>query len=60
VRLDPSAPREAQLAAGTRRFAEANRYHFRIPVIGLAVLGTLAGISYRWRRKPQLTTRMEG
>lgn len=51
VRLDPAAPRAAQLAGGTRRFVEANRYHFRVPVVGLAVLGTLAGLSYRWRRR---------
>jgi hypothetical protein len=51
VRLDPAAPREAQLAAGTRRFVEANRYHFRVPVVGLAILGTLAGLTYRWRRR---------
>jgi hypothetical protein len=51
VRLDPAAPREAQLAGATRRFAEANRYHFLIPVVGFAILGTLAGLAYRWRRK---------
>jgi hypothetical protein len=50
VRLDPTVPREAQLATGTRRFVEANRYHFRIPVVGFALLGTLAALSYRWRR----------
>lgn len=61
VRLDPAAPRAAQLAGGTRRFVEANRYHFRVPVIGLAVLGTLAGVSYRWRRrKAQPTNSTEG
>jgi hypothetical protein len=47
VRLDPAAPRDAQLAAGTRRFVEANRYHFLIPVIGCGILGTLAGLTYR-------------
>ena len=51
VRLDPAAPREAQLAGATRRFAEANRYHFLIPVVGFAILGTLAGLAYGWRRK---------
>lgn len=51
VRLDPAAPREAQLAGATRQFAEANRYHFLIPVVGFAILGTLAGLAYGWRRK---------
>jgi hypothetical protein len=51
VRLDPAKPREAQLAGGTRRFVEANRYHFRIPVIGFAILGTLAALTYRWQRR---------
>jgi hypothetical protein len=51
VRLDPAAPREAQLAGGTRRFVAANRYHFLIPVVGFGLLGTLAGLAYRWRRK---------
>jgi hypothetical protein len=51
VRLDPSSPRDAQLAGGTRRFVEANRYHFLIPVIGCGLLGTLAGLTYRWRRR---------
>jgi hypothetical protein len=51
VRLDPAAPREAKLAAGTRRYAERNRYHMVIPVVGFAVLGTLAGLTYRWNRR---------
>jgi hypothetical protein len=59
VRLDPAAPREAQLAGGTRRLVEANRYHFLVPVLGCAVLGTLAGLAYRWRRKRQTTARDE-
>jgi hypothetical protein len=50
VRLDPAAPREAQLAGGTRHFAEANRFHFLIPVLGCVILGALAGLTYRWRR----------
>ena len=53
VRLDPAAPRDAQLTAGTRRFVEANRYHFLIPVTGCGILGTLAGLTYRWRRRKQ-------
>lgn len=51
VRLDPAAPREATLAAGTRQFAEKNRYHMVIPVVGFALLGTLAGLTYRWNRR---------
>jgi hypothetical protein len=56
VRLDPAAPREAQLAGGTRRFVEANRYHFLIPVIGCGILGTLAGLTYRWQRRKRQAT----
>jgi hypothetical protein len=56
VRLDPAAPRNAQLAGGTRRFVEANRYHFLIPVIGCGILGTLAGLTYRWRRRKRRAT----
>jgi hypothetical protein len=56
VRLDPAAPRDAQLAGGTRRFVEANRYHFLIPVIGCVILGTLAGLTYRWRRRKRPAT----
>jgi hypothetical protein len=50
VRLDPGAPREAQLAGATRDFARANRFHFLIPVLGCVILGALAGLTYRWRR----------
>jgi hypothetical protein len=60
VRLDPAAPREARLAGGTRRFVEANRYHFLVPVIGFGVLGTLAGLTYRWRRRKRDATAREG
>jgi hypothetical protein len=42
VRYDPRAPREARLAVATRTFREGNRYHFRVPVIGLGVLVMLA------------------
>ena len=51
VRLDPAAPRDAQLAGGTRRFAAENRYHFFIPVIGCVLLGTLAALGYRMRQR---------
>ena len=50
VRLDPVAPHDARLAGGTRRFAEANRYHFVGPVFGFVILGTLAASGYAWRR----------
>ena len=59
VRLSPVAPREAQLASGTRRFVEANRYHFLIPVVGCGILGTLAALMYRWRRRKRQTTARE-
>jgi hypothetical protein len=49
VRLDPAAPREAQLAGGTRRFATENRYHFVVPVLGCVLLGLVGGLGYRWR-----------
>jgi hypothetical protein len=60
VRLDPAAPRDAQLAAGSRRFVEANRYHFLIPVVGCGILGTLAGLTYRWQRRKRLASAREG
>jgi hypothetical protein len=60
VRLDPAAPREAQLAGGSRQFVEANRYHFRIPVLGCGLLGMLAALAYRWRRKRRAGAREEG
>jgi hypothetical protein len=50
VRLDQAAPRQAHLAGGTRRFVEANRYHFAVPVFGFVILGTLAALGYAWRR----------
>ena len=50
VRLDPAAPREAQLAGGTRHFARANRFHFLFPVLGCVILGALAALTYAWRR----------
>jgi hypothetical protein len=56
VRLDPAAPREAQLAGGTRRFVEANRYHFLVPVVGCGILGTLAALLYRGRRRKREAT----
>jgi hypothetical protein len=57
VRLDPAAPREAQLAGATRQFAQANRYHFLVPVVGFAILGTLAVLAYGRRRKRHGTAR---
>ena len=57
VQLNPAAPRDARLAEGTRRFVEANRYHFFIPVVGFGLLGTLAGLAYRWRRSRRTMAR---
>jgi hypothetical protein len=51
VRLDPAAPRGARLATATRRFVDANRYHMIVPVVGCGILGTLAAVGYRWRRR---------
>jgi len=56
VRFEPSAPRDAQLVAGTRRFAEANRYHFVVPVLGSTILGVLMGLAYNWRRSARQAT----
>ena len=53
VRLDPAVPREAQLAGGTRRFVEANRYHFLFPVILFGTLGMVGALGYCWRRRKQ-------
>jgi hypothetical protein len=41
IRYDPRDPRGARLAEGRRTFLERNRYHFRVPVFGLAILGIL-------------------
>ena len=41
VRFDPGDPRGARLAGGRRSFLQSNRYHFRTPIIGLALLGML-------------------
>jgi hypothetical protein len=59
VRFDPVAPRDAQLAGGTRRFAEANRFHFFVPIFGFVVLGTLAAVGYTVRRSTQTTARSQ-
>jgi hypothetical protein len=56
VRVDPAAPRDAQLVGGTRRFAAANRYHFFVPVLGCAMLGALMGLAYDWRRRTRRAT----
>jgi uncharacterized protein DUF3592 len=50
VRYDPQAPRDAQVAGGTRTYLDRNRYHFRTPVIGMALLGILAAWGARSRR----------
>lgn len=50
IRYDPGSPRDAQLAVGARSYLERNRYHFRTPVIGIALLGILAAWGARTRR----------
>jgi len=60
VRYDPRAPRDARLAVGTRTYLERNRYHFRTPVIGLALLGILAAWGARTRRRRRRVTPGEG
>jgi hypothetical protein len=50
VRYDPAAPRDARLTVGSRTFMDANRYHFRVSVIGVPILGTLAAWGWRSRR----------
>jgi len=51
VRYDPQAPRNARLAQGSRNFIVRNRYHFLPAVIGIPVLGMLAGMGFRRRRR---------
>ncbi len=51
IRYDPPSPRNAQLAAGARTYLERNRYHFRTPVIGIALLGILAAWGARTSRR---------
>ena len=51
VRYDPQEPRNARLVQGTRRFIERNQYHFLPAVIGIPVLGMLAGLGFRRRRR---------
>jgi hypothetical protein len=50
VRYDPSDPRQAQLVQGRRTFLDRNRYHFRVPMIGLAIVGMLGAWGARTRR----------
>jgi hypothetical protein len=51
VRYDPREPRNARLVQGTRKFIERNRYHFLPGVIGVPMLGMLAGLGFRWGRR---------
>lgn len=60
ARLDPAAPRDAQLAGGTRRFAAENRYHFFVPVIGCVILAALAGFGFRIRTTSRSPTQNRG
>jgi len=50
VRYDPRSPRDAKLVAGARTYLDRNRYHFRTPVVGIALLGILAAWGARSRR----------
>ena len=50
VRYDPVAPRDARLAIGSRTFTERNRYHLRVPLVGLGLLCTLGAWGWRSRR----------
>ena len=60
VRYDPRSPRDARLAVGSRTYLERNRYHFRTPVIGLALLGMLAAWGARTRRSRGRVSPAEG
>jgi hypothetical protein len=51
IRYDPRSPRDAKLAQGTRTYLDRNRYHFRTPVIGIALLGILAAWGARTQRR---------
>jgi hypothetical protein len=50
VRYDSATPRDARLTIGARTFMEKNRYHFRVSVIGVPILGTLGAWGWRSRR----------
>ena len=51
VRFDPKTPREGRLAQGTRSFLERNRYHFLPAAIGVPLIGMLAAMGFRRRRR---------
>ena len=59
VRLDPAAPREARLVAGTRRFVGRNRYHFLPAVLGIGILAPLGAIGLRRRRRKAGSNQVE-
>jgi hypothetical protein len=56
IRLDTSAPRDSRLAEGRRSFMTRNRYHFRMPVVGCGILGTLGAWGWRDRRRRRART----
>ena len=58
VRYDPRDPREGRLAEGRRTFLERNRYHFRVPMVGLAIIGMLGAWGARARRTRQARPRI--
>jgi hypothetical protein len=51
VHYDPRAPREARLRVGQRTYRERNRYHLRVPVLGVGLLGILAAWGWRARTR---------
>ena len=53
VRYDPKSPRDARLVHSRRTFMERNRYHYRVPVVGVGILGTLGAWGWRSRRRPK-------
>jgi hypothetical protein len=50
ARYDPASPRHARLSQGTRSFMARNRYHFLVPIVGTALVATLAAWGWRVRR----------
>lgn len=50
VQYDPASPREALLSGAERTFRERNRYHLRVPILGLALICTLGAWGWSARR----------
>jgi hypothetical protein len=60
VRYDPTAPRAARLSVGTRTFRERNRYHFRVPVVGVGLLVMFSAALSRGRTTKKDEARRSG